>query len=118
MFDISLTTVIQCFHLWQRSLQLLSYVLYGTVLKNHVVLVKTLSKKLKLDDVSLGLLSRSLFLQEKLQRTLDLLGLGGSFIVPDENGLSKCFINQCITMQCIIHQNRQITRQSTELVSY
>ena len=84
------------------------------------VLVKTLSKKLKLDDgqISLGVLSRPLFLQKKLQRTLYLLGLGGSFIVPDENGLSKCFINQCITMQCIIRRNREIARESTELVSY
>ena len=47
---------------------------------------------------SLKYLSRWLFLQDKLQRTLDLFGLGGSFIMPDADGLSKCFINQCITI--------------------
>ena len=31
-----------------------------------------------------------------------MLGLGGSFIVPDADGLSKYSVNQCFKMQCII----------------
>ena len=57
-------------------------------------------------SMSLGYQSRSLFLQDKLERALDSLGLGGSFIMPDADGLSKYVI-----ISAIYHSSKKANNQ-------